>query len=378
MKKTCFTLAVSLIAVAFAQASQFVFDTPSDDRWQYPFNFGSGGELTAKSFSAVGQAGFVLNNRDGIVILAWDTTTLIPPGQGASSYDLRSVTVTVTSEPTATWPIDLTVDQWFQLDLNQDGIINPDGIPAAAPGDTDGESDDLDPGRPFELYGAGFGPTFTESSWTEFSAFVGARDQGVQDARDPFPFVFQQGTLDKLHVEDHADGLHNDMLPQPVFEFTPIPWAIGVPQNYTPSGGQPFDITFTVDLTTSDGAVRSYFQDQLNNGRLIVVLCSPHEAAPFGGNPGPYPSIFMKEAVGVDPAAKAPELVLSVFNGLGGDSDNDGDLDLVDWANFPACLTGPGGPMNGTACEVFDFAPADFGVDLGDFAAFQNGYTGAL
>ncbi len=378
MTRTYFALAVILLAGTLAQASQFTFDTPSDDRWQYPFNFGSGSELTAKSFSAVGQAGFILNNRDGVIILAWDTTSLVQAGLGSSSYDLRSITLTVTSEPTANWPIDLTIDQWFELDLNEDGIINADGIPTGEAGDSDGESDDIDPGRPFELYGTGFGPTFTESSWSEFSAYIGARDEGVQPPRDPFPFVYQEGTLDMLHVEDHADGLHNDALPQPVFEFTPQPWAIGEPQNYTPSGGQVFDIIFHVDLTTSSGAARSYFQEQLNNGRLIVTLCSPHEAEPFGGTPGPYPSIYMKEAVGVAPGAKAPELVLSIFDGLAGDSDEDLDVDLADWLDFPACLTGPCGPVSGSACEVFDFAPADFGVDLHDFADFQNGFTGAL
>ncbi|UCG16167.1 MAG: Ig-like domain-containing protein [Phycisphaerales bacterium] len=58
-----------------------------------------------------------------------------------------------------------------------------------------------------------------------------------------------------------------------------------------------------------------------------------------------------------------------------GDSDGDGDVDLVDFAGFPDCMTGPDDGPPGDGCEPFDFEPDD-DVDLGDFAAFQTAFNG--
>lgn len=52
-----------------------------------------------------------------------------------------------------------------------------------------------------------------------------------------------------------------------------------------------------------------------------------------------------------------------------GDYNGDGIIDLADYAEFPACLAGPGGGL-GTGCEVFDF-DSDTDVDAFDFAGFQ-------
>jgi formylglycine-generating enzyme required for sulfatase activity len=52
-----------------------------------------------------------------------------------------------------------------------------------------------------------------------------------------------------------------------------------------------------------------------------------------------------------------------------GDHNGDGTIDLIDYAEFPACLAGPGEGL-GTGCEVFDF-DSDTDVDAFDFAAFQ-------
>jgi len=58
-----------------------------------------------------------------------------------------------------------------------------------------------------------------------------------------------------------------------------------------------------------------------------------------------------------------------------GDADMDGDVDLIDFAMFPACMTGPdNGPVS-IGCEVFDFN-ADDDVDHDDFAGFQLAFTG--
>ena len=58
-----------------------------------------------------------------------------------------------------------------------------------------------------------------------------------------------------------------------------------------------------------------------------------------------------------------------------GDFDFDGDVDLADFQEFNACLTGPdNGPVI-SGCEVFD-ANTDDDVDLADFGEFQMSFTG--
>lgn len=305
------TISLVFILGSAVWGAEFSFPTPSDDQWQYPFNFTPGSRPTGSCFGAAGVTNF--NDRDGVVILAWDTSSLITPGQGPDAYDIASIRVTVTQQANAnvipSWTPDLTVDEWFTFDVNGDGVVNADGIPRGAPGDTDGESDDVDPGRTIELFGAGFGPTYSLQSWSESSGYVGANDQ-VSTERDPFPFVYQDGTLTMLHVEDHVDGLFN--AGAGVFQFTPVPWAVGVPQGYTPGAQQvPFDIEFVIDLSLSGGEVKRYFQNQLNEGRVVVMITSLTETVEQGPVAA-IPSFYMKEGVPLDVGAKPAALTIEL------------------------------------------------------------------
>lgn len=57
-----------------------------------------------------------------------------------------------------------------------------------------------------------------------------------------------------------------------------------------------------------------------------------------------------------------------------GDCNNDGFVDLADFALFEACLFGPSGGL-GPDCGCFDF-DNDGDTDMHDFAAFQLNFTG--
>ncbi len=342
--KRFYLIALPIVLVAAtASGQQYDFNTPSDDQWQYPYNSDPAGRSPGNCFGTVGYNhppyNYHFQDRDGIVLAAWDTSGAIPTGQGAASYHISAIRVTLINIPNAQWPIDTSVDEWYTYDISGDQIINADGIPRGQPGDTDGESSDVDPGRPIELFGAGFGPIFTYGSWTEFSFYVGS-DQFFSSPRDPFPFVYRDGTGDLLHVEDNVKGLYNSGLSPPLCgppddacPFTPIPWAVGVPVNYTPgSQPTPFAVNFDVDLSLSGGRVLQYFQDQLNSGRVIVSVTSLRETTVMGGTAG-YPSFFMKEAT--DPGAAAPKLTIVLSSCSQGDGDincdglvNGTDLDL--------------------------------------------------
>lgn len=359
--------ALLALAAPVAGAQSFDFATPSHDRWQYPFNFSPGTRPTASVFSSLGTGvpGFTgFNDRDGIVLIAWDTSTLIAPGQGRAAYRISSIRVTLRSEPGAAWPIDTTPDEWFTTDADNDAQINVDGVPRGEPGDTDGESDDADPGRPIELFGVGFGPFFTAATWTEFGAYVGGSNLG-NGPRDPYPLVFQSAGGAALHVEDHVKGLHNAALPEPVFQFTPTPWAVGIPVGYTPGAqATPFDVTFEVALDETG----TYFAEQLNAGRVLVAIASLTDTV-MGGTPGGVPSFYMKEGLGLHPDARAPQLTIVLAAGQAGDTNGDGCVNLSDLgvvlSNFGLAVGG--GAASGDFDNDGDVDLSDLGVVLSAF-----------
>ncbi len=59
-----------------------------------------------------------------------------------------------------------------------------------------------------------------------------------------------------------------------------------------------------------------------------------------------------------------------------GDHNGDGDVDLDDYREFPACLAGPAGGL-GPGCGVFD-SDGNGHVDLFEVAQFQRDFTGPL
>lgn len=383
MRRSAVLIAIGMAsAAAGVKAQVFTFTPPSADRWHYGFNSSPGTRQVGTSFMAPGWAGINgdFNDRDAFLVLAWDTTALVPPGAPPEEYNVSSVTLTVTCTPGGHWVPDATVDAWYTYDLDGDGVINADGIPRGQAGDTDGESSDADPGRTVDLYGVGFGPTYTAATWTETSPYIGSLYSGPPyfadptAARDPFPFVYQEGTGEELHVEDHIRGLHNDMLAQPVFEFSPAPWAIGQALDYTPgSQAVPFDVRFSVNLALSGGQVRRYFQEQLSAGKVFLIVSAAHETVMFGGQED-YPGIYLREAVGAVAGAKAAALAIELA-ATPGDYDGDGDVDNADYLEFPNCLTGPQQSYADPDCAVFDF-DTDDDVDLQDYASFQGALAG--
>lgn len=299
------------VLIGSTLASDYVFSTPSDDRWFYPFNFNPCCRATASCFGTNGLDGF--NDRDGTAIIAWRTDALITPGLGADNYDVQSIHLTLTNIPGATWGVDLTPDEWYTFDINQDGFINGDGIPRGEEGDTDGESSDADPGRPIEVFGVGFGPDRQYETWTESDGYIGS-DSVHNIPRDPFPFVYQDGTTDVLHCEDNIKGLDNENLPVPVYEFTPQPWGIGLPVNYTPGNqSTAFSINVDIDLSLSDGRVKRYFQEQLNGGRVFLYVTSLADTT-MGGGQNEYPTIYMKDST--DQEARPAELTIVLGGGV--------------------------------------------------------------
>jgi hypothetical protein len=148
---------------------------------------------------------------------------------------------------------------------------------------------------------------------------------------------------------------------------------------YTP-GHQtvPFAATFDVDVSLSNGRVRSHFQEQLSAGRVFVAVTAltvTSKQAPTG-----YPVFFTKEGALGDPHANAP--ILTVTLTPSGDLDGNTLRDLDDWGALADCLSGPGrlpsptAPLTADICLcVFD-RDDDGDVDLQDVDGFAKRFTG--
>ena len=67
-------------------------------------------------------------------------------------------------------------------------------------------------------------------------------------------------------------------------------------------------------------------------------------------------------------------LYSTLCNGMAGDFDGDGDVDLADFAQFEICFTGPGGTL-APGCGPGDF-DGDNDIDCDDWAEFPLVWTG--
>lgn len=359
--------ATALAVTATVRAADFVFDVPSDDRWHYPFNFVPGDRATAGCFGAFGNPDFPdFNDRDGIMVVAWDTSSQIETDPALDANDVCAVSIRTTNIPGATWPIDLTLDNV-----------------ATFHGQVDADS-----GRPIELFGAGFGPEYDYSTWNEFELYAGGRCNFAgtvcsNDPRDPFPFAFRDGSDQMLHVEDSVKGTQNeDVVPAlcggTKCPFTPIPWAIGVPMDYVP-GAQttPFDVRFDVDLALSDGRVRRYFQEQINGGRVFVVITTL-QLVDLRAGQSTYPTFFSKEAFG--PGVKPAQLLIRLQSDPPGDFDGDGMITPDELDPLVLCMSGPNTaisplpPLTRATCRCALDADHDADIDLRDIATVFSMY----
>ncbi len=139
-----------------------------------------------------------------------------------------------------------------------------------------------------------------------------------------------------------------------------IDWTAAVPGSEQPT------MAIELSLDGSDGSWMPVVSSVPNNGRFQWSL--PAEL-PTSTN---CHLRFTLDAVSA--ITPQPFTILGTF--LAGDHDGDGDVDGDDFAEFPACMTGPNGSPLPPGCSVFDF-DTDEDVDLTDFAQFQTVFTGA-
>jgi len=290
---------------------------PSMDRWVYPFGDFVGDRPVAPTFASFDPR---FDTRDGQFLLGWDTAALLATNAGTARYLIRSARVSVTIQADQAFVYDPTFDS-FQTYLTNH--------PAALP--------DADPGRPVELYGAGFRNGFTAGSFLESSSYGPLNpitstniSIGTRNA-----FAAMHGNDGQLMDIANNVGQANSGWTNAPFEVRP--WALGITTQAAPGAPVPAGARFTFEVDLSDPLVTGYLQDALNGGRMRLFISSLSPAVQItpggvgGGGNGAYPQWVTRENVLFDgPDAPA----LEVEGTLVGDEDSDQDGHPDDWERF--------------------------------------------
>lgn len=308
---------------------QFRPVAPTLDRWNYPFDSAPGFSETGATFSALGQEdafpGYSFDQRDGQVVLGWDTNASVPTGLGVCGYRIigASVTIAVTGEVP------------FRYDPTYDARATylAGGV-------------DADLGRPIELYGVGFRNGWNSGAPTQsgcpapgsgFEGFPCWYEGSVDLPGPPFgPCVCKNQR--HAFATDALNGVARDISNNVRDGFDPRPFAVGQIAGVSPGAyvTSVRDVAFTLDVGDAD--VQRYLRAAVSAGRVLLTVSSLQPAASVGGpGSGEYARFFMKEhplgnSGGVTRWAR---LALDVeVIALVGDLNGDGSVDTADLTRF--------------------------------------------
>jgi len=331
-RMTCQSCAITVAALAIGQplAAQQItmqFTAPTLDRWNYQFNATPGTRDRGSTFSAGADNNF--DDRDGQVLLGFDTIGTIPDGLGESRYRLISAVVHIATV-NGGFSYDPTYDTFntYLLSTDMDFIA------------------DSDAGRPIELYGVGYRGmcglvACDEATFLENSDWGASGGTTFRLLRSAFP-------------TDYAAGVATDVSNNVDDRFDPAPFAIGQIAGLTPGATVSFDTDYTLTIDAASPDVQAYFGRQLNLGRLRFMLSSLHPAVTQGGV---FADFYMKENIfGAGLSARLDLTVEVLPPPIPGDVDGDG---IVGPSDLLAMLA-----QWGTVCpSAPGSCPADFDHD---------------
>jgi hypothetical protein len=365
---------------------------PNLDRWMYPFNSQPSNRPTASSFTTLGfTTTDKFDDRDAQYALGFATSSVAAPGAPASSYRVRAVSVRAmvnVPENEFGQPMGFLYDPTF------DPLCTYTGSCA-----------DADPGRPLELFAAGYrgerlgvawGPlTFTQSSPFASQAPINPPAQGNRNlfAADFGPDAAWRDASNNVSGTPLSPEVYG-----PAFEVSPL--AIGIARGVYPPGADlaapaPLpppspgsmvqdrtDFEFVIDLN-APGA-RAYVQEGLSLGQLNFVIATLHPAPNLGLGDVTYPIFYTR----FNPFGVAARLLVELepdchadIAGTDASPGADGQIDNGDFLLFIASFFGAdcdgAVPCNPADIAGTDASPgADGQVDNGDFLLFIAGFFG--
>jgi len=275
---------------------------PADyDRWMYPFNATPGTRPSASVFGAFGVDSGV-DTRDGQFLIGWTTTNAVPAGLGAENYLVRRARVTLTINRDRAWTYDGTFDPFTtHLSTNDSRYLA-----------------DSDPGRPVELFGAGFRNGYSAAAFLEGGPFN--TGEGVLTNRNAFAAGFgAAGGL--IDVSNNVGKRDEDA-------FEVQPFAVGTTTSVPPGESVPAGTALIFDLELSNPLVLGYLQGALDEGLLRLTATSLTAATFQSGAPN-FPQFFTRDNALAGPndvprlelevaVAPAPLPVISIEPAIGG------------------------------------------------------------
>jgi len=329
-------LAATVSPAAIAQPISASFDSPSRDRWSYPFNFSPGVRSVATVFGAT-IAGPGFDDFDAEFIVGFDTGGQIPAGEPAANYTISSVRLTASIAAGDQMTYDPTHDDYRTFFLEGDPELLAD----------------TDPGRPVGVFPTAYRNGYDLLTWEEFSAF------GDSPAVEP-----AQGSRNILPASYAADGSFIDESNYIKERREVFPAAIGTVFGLTPGTLIPQDATMEFELDLTDPGLDRFIRESLAAGRLNLAVCSLHFASggPDGGTGEPqYPAFYTRDDALAAVLGLVPTLQITVEVGSPIDFNGDGIIDNGDIGAFVGLfLTGDlSGDING-----------DGVLDNGDIGAF--------
>ena len=369
-------LLLAFIASAFApthaaRGESAEWLAPHLDTWFYHNAFsGVGSRWTGPTWSG----GFVLNAagdefepqsaaspaRQGMALVAFDTSTQIDAGLPPARYEINSLAVTLTMQSNSggTLLYDDTPDT--RVEILSDFINN-----------------EYDAARPMELFGVGFRGGY---SGYEFSN-VTAGPPLLDEAFATFPYLPSGSGYIAYPIVGDAQqpGNYRDVsnsitggfsataagnITEP---FELMPWAVGQ-ANLAPSDPVPDDTTFTFQLDLGLPGVLPYLQQALADGALGFFFSSLHQTGEMGEGGG-YPQWYMKEYVGGTPATLSIDYTITDAS-LPGDYDGNRAVEPADFnlwrATFAEMVT-PGSGADGNGDGI---------VDAADYVVWRRSFSG--
>ncbi len=280
------------------------YTVPTGDRWNYPFNPTPGLRPTASVFGGEAGSSF-FDNRDGQMVVVFDTAADVPTGHAASSYVVSSARVTLQFASDLAIAYDPTTDPWQSFLLPND----PNYI------------EDRDPGQPIELFGTGFRNGWSLATWVQTSPYA---PPGTSLLLPGIRNAYAQGFNGKGNVVDVSDNVRD--------QFTPIPFAIGTVPDVQPGSLIPINSFCIFDLAIDNPLVQGYLQDGVSQGRVNLSITSLAKVVQQGTL---FPAFYCKENPLVLKGLAFPaklELTVTLVECAVGDLDCDGVIGSVDLA----------------------------------------------
>ncbi|MEE8459778.1 MAG: hypothetical protein V3S08_07885 [Phycisphaerales bacterium] len=345
------TLTVALVCAALARAGVTEVDLtePTLDRWFYPFNASPGFRSDAPIFGSVTdqEVGFdpSFDNRDGQMLIGFDTSALVPTGLGAGGYTISQASVRITIKSDLTFEYDPTVDPYTSW------------LPSLDPDFTA----DPDPGRPLELFGVGFRCDFTPSTYPENGPFCDNCSCFPPNPCRELRCVYPVEACVAGDVSNNVDD-----------GFDPVPFGVATSESLRQGESVPSGTVLTFEIDVADPCIQQYLAGALDEGMLDLLIASIFFAAE--GQAGNAPKIYCKEDLLVQlNVVDAAQLQMTVSTGGPvGDIDGDGLVGINDFL----LLLGAWGPCD-MPCPPVCAADLDGDCDVGitDFLTLLANWT---